>query len=235
MNNQNNQYPLGGYNQQYQFNQQFIPSTNQGKLDNWAFVLSLLSFICCGIASVISIILSIVVLTDNSGRYPNKSRAKAALIISIISLTLTVIVSAITNNSRNTNNIISNIENWYNSAISESSEKHSDEEYNDETLTNESFNNEVDYSNIEYKAYIYSELIDELDENALRAETNHQDEYVAITGYLTNTDSDGNYIDIGAPKDSYEYLDYIQCYLKNDAQRQQVININIGDKITVYV
>lgn len=76
-------------------------------------------------------------------------------------------------------------------------------------------------------------MLEELENNALRAETKYQDMLVEITGYVDTIDSDGSYFTLKASDDIWSFK-YVQCYLKNDAQRQKLMSINSGDRITVW-
>ena len=78
-------------------------------------------------------------------------------------------------------------------------------------------------------------LLDELDENALRAESKYQDARVEVTGRISTIDSDGSYISIKpVDADSFEYLLVsVTCRLRNNAQRDFVITKNVGDTVTV--
>ena len=87
---------------------------------------------------------------------------------------------------------------------------------------------------IEYTSYDFKDLIDELNDNALKAEKDHQDEYVEVTGYLTNIDSDGNYINLGAAEDDYDYMfDSITCDISDDSQSDAIMDMKKYDKIVV--
>ncbi|MBR6334651.1 MAG: hypothetical protein IKR90_00710, partial [Clostridia bacterium] len=85
-----------------------------------------------------------------------------------------------------------------------------------------------------YGEYSITALFDELDSNAMRAKQLHENEYIQVTGYFDIVDASGDYFTIGAGENNYDYyLDDIQLYFKNDNQRQQVMNLSKGDKITV--
>lgn len=87
---------------------------------------------------------------------------------------------------------------------------------------------------IEYKEYNVTELFDDLNKNALKAEKKHQDEYVTIKGYLDTIDSDGKYISVGAGEDNYDYLfQSIQCDVQSDEQLDQIMEMSKNDKIIV--
>ncbi len=87
---------------------------------------------------------------------------------------------------------------------------------------------------ISYTHYNVTELFDALSTNAMKAQSDFKDQYVEIEGYLSVIDSDGKYIGVGAAPDDYAYfLQNIQCYLKTDEQKQQIMGINSGSHITV--
>ena len=87
---------------------------------------------------------------------------------------------------------------------------------------------------ISYAHYDVTDLFDELNSNALKAEKTFKGQYVELEGYVSNIDSSGKYIGIGAAPDNYDYfLASIQCYIKNDAQLEKVLEVNVGDSITI--
>ena len=87
---------------------------------------------------------------------------------------------------------------------------------------------------IEYHTYDCTELFDDLKANAMKAEKEHQDEYVVVTGYLGTIDSDGQYIGLGAGEDNYDYMfDEIHCNIKSQAQTDAILEKSKGDAITV--
>lgn len=84
---------------------------------------------------------------------------------------------------------------------------------------------------VTYTPYTVMELVDELRDNALKAEQTHQGQYVEVTGRMDVIDSDGNYIGLYSGRD-FELL-CVQCYLKSDAQREVVMGLSKGDTVTV--
>lgn len=87
---------------------------------------------------------------------------------------------------------------------------------------------------ITYVHYNVTELFDEIDSNALRAEQNHKGEYVEIEGYVHTIDSSGKYISVGAEEHNYDYLfDTIHCTVKNREQKDRITELNKYDKIVV--
>lgn len=85
---------------------------------------------------------------------------------------------------------------------------------------------------IEYTTYDVSELLDDLDSNAMKAENKYQDQYVEITGKLSNIDSDGKYISL-VPVDDEFVIIGVQCYIKSDEQKDKVMEMSTGDTVTL--
>lgn len=85
---------------------------------------------------------------------------------------------------------------------------------------------------IVYTEYTVSQLISDLEANALKAENTYNDKYVKISGKLSNIDSDGSYISL-APSNNTFTLYSVQCYIKNDEQLNKVMEMNIGNNIVI--
>lgn len=85
---------------------------------------------------------------------------------------------------------------------------------------------------IEYIKYDVSELMDDLDTNALKAEKKYNDQYVEITGKLYNIDSSGKYISLGPSEDDFTFIG-VQCYLKNSDHSDKVLEMEKGQVITL--
>ena len=85
---------------------------------------------------------------------------------------------------------------------------------------------------IAYTQYSISEMMDDLENNALKAESKYNKQYVEITGKLNVIDSSGKYISLVRTDNQFAILG-VQCYLKNDDQKQQVMEMSIGDTITL--
>ena len=97
-----------------------------------------------------------------------------------------------------------------------------------------SYTSETNSEDIVYNHYDVVTLFDELDDNALKAEQAHNDEYIEIEGYISNIDSDGKYISVGSDPDDYDHLfDRIMCYIKNKEQKNTVINAHKDDKVII--
>lgn len=85
---------------------------------------------------------------------------------------------------------------------------------------------------IEYTAYTVTELSEDLDSNALKAADKYKGQYVELTGRLSVIDSNGKYISIVDSTDEWA-ITGVQCYIKNDEQKQVVMDTSIGDEIVV--
>lgn len=81
-----------------------------------------------------------------------------------------------------------------------------------------------------YTEYELSQLFDDLENNALNAKNKYNKQYVKLTGELSVIDSNGDYISID---DGGFRIIGVQCYLKNDEQKNQAATMKIGDTVTV--
>lgn len=89
-----------------------------------------------------------------------------------------------------------------------------------------------DEPEIVYNKYTVDALLDELDENALKAEKTHQNEYIEVTGILEVIDSDGDYISLGRLDGDWSLIN-VTCYIQNEEQINQVVEMKIGDTVTI--
>lgn len=76
-------------------------------------------------------------------------------------------------------------------------------------------------------------MFQELDDNALKAETKYQNKYIEVIGEISNIDSDGNYISIQAVGAGSFNFDTITCYIKNDEQTNFIMEKSKGDVVTI--
>lgn len=83
---------------------------------------------------------------------------------------------------------------------------------------------------IAYKKYSVKKIQKDLETNALNAQENYKDQYVALTGKLSNIDSSGDYISISG--DEYSFTD-VMCYIQDDKQLEQVKKLSTGTKVVV--
>lgn len=103
-------------------------------------------------------------------------------------------------------------------------------ENNDGAGTNETEKATTE-AKVEYEDVSADQLADDLEANAASAKDKYAGNYYAISGKLGNIDSDGSYIDIDTD-DEFDFT-IIQCYIKNDAQLDQVKSMSKGDSIVV--
>lgn len=110
---------------------------------------------------------------------------------------------------------------------------HSTEYYTKDIITEEKDYGVAKYGLDKYLMVSVSELYNDLDENALRAENTWQDQLVYITGKLNNIDSDGSYISIIDESDESWGLQSIQCYITTQDQLDSIMEMKIGDTVVV--
>lgn len=84
----------------------------------------------------------------------------------------------------------------------------------------------------EFLAYTADELLEDLDQNALRAERKYQDQYIQLTGKICGFDSDGSYFSLDGI--SYDgYSSSITCNITSEEQLNILLDKNEGDIITI--
>ncbi len=91
---------------------------------------------------------------------------------------------------------------------------------------------EASEPSVTYAAYTVRQLIDDLNGNALKAENTYKDQYVEISGTLNVIDSSGKYISLRPSDDEFAIIG-VQCYLKSEEQKQKVMELSVGDSVTV--
>lgn len=86
---------------------------------------------------------------------------------------------------------------------------------------------------IEYTSVDLQTMLDELKNNALRAEQTYNKAYVELVGKISVIDSDGKYISIEpVDADSWNF-DSVRCDLKTDEHRAVIMNKGRGETVTV--
>lgn len=85
---------------------------------------------------------------------------------------------------------------------------------------------------IEYTNYEVNELIDDLSDNALKAQKKYAKAYVKLTGKLNVIDSSGKYISIVPTNKKFSILG-VQCYINGEEQLNKVMEMKIGDTVTL--
>ena len=85
---------------------------------------------------------------------------------------------------------------------------------------------------IEYTHYDVTEMMDDLDTNAMKAQSKYKGQYLEITGRLNVIDSNGKYISLTKADDEWAILG-VTCYLKSDDQKAKVMEMSVGDTVTL--
>lgn len=85
---------------------------------------------------------------------------------------------------------------------------------------------------ISYTQCTVNDLMKLLNENALKAKQNYNDQYVEITGRLAVIDSNGDYINLLPTDDQFAFVG-VQCFIKNEEQLNTVAELVVDDEITV--
>ncbi len=84
-----------------------------------------------------------------------------------------------------------------------------------------------------YEVIDLQTMLDDLEENALKAEKQYQKKHVEVTGKIANFDSDGSYISIEpVDADAWNFTT-VMCYIKNDSQRDFLLEKSKGDTVTI--
>lgn len=91
---------------------------------------------------------------------------------------------------------------------------------------------EEQQENIVYTVYTVSQMMNDLDTNALKAETTYKNQYVEITGKLNNIDSSGKYITLYPDDNEWAFIG-VQCYIKSDEQKEKIMEMSTGDIVTL--
>lgn len=90
-----------------------------------------------------------------------------------------------------------------------------------------------DTAKIEYTAYTVDDLVNDLDDNAMNAEDKYADQYIEVTGKLSNIDSDGAYISLEPlSEDNFTFIS-VSCYIKNDDQKDVIKSVSTGDTLVI--
>lgn len=86
----------------------------------------------------------------------------------------------------------------------------------------------------DYQTVSIRDMLDALESNALKAEDTYMGEYIQFTGYLDQIDSSGSYITVKAmDADEWDFMDYIECGIETEEQKNAIMEMNSGDKVTV--
>lgn len=85
---------------------------------------------------------------------------------------------------------------------------------------------------IEYTAVSVDEMMNTLKANAMKASDAYKGQYLEITGKLNVIDSSGKYISLAPSEDDFAIMG-VQCNIKSDDQKSKVMDMSIGDIVTL--
>lgn len=85
--------------------------------------------------------------------------------------------------------------------------------------------------NIEYTDCSVIQLAEEIAKNSFRAKNTYINKYLRLSGTLERIDSDGEYVVLTSQKIGMYAT--VQCYLTQEAQKDTLLNFNVGDSITL--
>jgi hypothetical protein len=88
-------------------------------------------------------------------------------------------------------------------------------------------------SSVEYEKVELQQMFDDLNGNALKAENTYKNKYVEVRARIVSFDSNGSYISVEALNAGDFNLDFMTCYIKNDAQRNFLMEKSVGDIVTI--
>lgn len=85
---------------------------------------------------------------------------------------------------------------------------------------------------IEYISYDVSEMMTDLEENAMKAENKYNKQYVEIAGTLGTIDSSGSYITLLPSNNDFAFIG-VQCYIQSEEKKARVLELSQGDIVTL--
>lgn len=86
---------------------------------------------------------------------------------------------------------------------------------------------------IVYESVDLQTMFDDLSNNAMKAETRYEKKYIEFKCKISNFDSDGSYISVEPVNASEWNFTTAMCYIKNDYQKEFLVEKNVGDIITI--
>ncbi len=104
-----------------------------------------------------------------------------------------------------------------------------------ETTSSQQNNNTVETTQetVTYEAVELDVMFEDLKNNAMKAEKTYQNKNIEFSAKIQSFDSDGNYISV-EPTNADEWnFDSAMCYMKNEEQKNYLIEKNVGDIVTI--
>ena len=85
---------------------------------------------------------------------------------------------------------------------------------------------------IEYMDCSASDLISDLENNALSAKEKYKGQYIRLSGNLRIIDSNGKYFSVDAPTTGLSFVT-VTCDINNQEQKSKIASMSVGDSIVV--
>lgn len=86
---------------------------------------------------------------------------------------------------------------------------------------------------VNYTSVSMADMMNALENNAAAASDEYKDQYLSVTGRLSNIDAQGSYISIVNPDDDYAFTG-CQCFIKGKEEIADIVKtLSKGDIITV--
>lgn len=96
-----------------------------------------------------------------------------------------------------------------------------------------SINTSSEVEEIVYESVDLQTMFDDLSSNAMKAESQYEKKHIEFKCKISNFDSDGSYIGVESVNASEWNFTTAMCYIKNDSQKEFLIEKNVGDIITI--
>jgi len=84
-----------------------------------------------------------------------------------------------------------------------------------------------------YESVDLQTMFDDLSNNAMKAESRYEKKYIEFKRKISNFDSDGSYIGVEPVNASEWNFTTAMCYIKNDSQKEFLVEKNVGDIIKI--
>ena len=104
---------------------------------------------------------------------------------------------------------------------------------NSEDATNNPSSSLVQTEEITYELVDLQTMFDDLSGNALKAKETYSKKNIQFSCQIANFDSRGSYISVEPVGASDWNFDTAMCYIKNDTQKQFLLQKQVGDVITI--
>ncbi len=216
------------YENQQRFQETYTQMHKQNNHKNGVSTLGVLAVIFCftWILGFVGIILAIIDLSKKDGK--NKVPSKIAIAFFVI-YTFLMIRSCTRKDSDNTN--IEQVEQNIDEIIVEDNDVILTDDIAEEIIEDTYGTSVEEQSQIPLYIVTVDQLYDELETNALKASTTYKDQYIEITGKLSNIDAQGDYFNLSPLNDEWSF-DSVQCYIDKE-YLDQVINFTMDSEIVV--